>query len=73
MKNKFFKVYMGIYMLVVFISSAAYIDGLIYKLNLPDGVLSAIVHYGGLLLHLCSFCFMLYRSEDFIGRGRERK
>ena len=71
MKNKFLKVYMGIYMLVVFISSATYIDGLIYKLNLPDGVISAIVHYGFLLLHICSFCLMLYYSKEFISKGRD--
>lgn len=69
MKKKILEVYLTIFGLTIFVTSAIFIYEQINKLNLPKGIISAIVNYGYFLIHLVSFSSMLYYGkESFISK-----
>ena len=72
MKNKFIKIYLITFELMVFITSALFVYEQINKVNLPKGFISAIVNYGYFLIHLTSFSAMLYYGkESFISVNKK--
>ncbi len=62
-KTNFLDVYLDIFEIVVFVTSLFFIDDLIYSLidllNVPKGILQALIHYGYLLIHILSFIGMI--------------
>ena len=64
MKKKVLEVYLTIFGLIIFVTSAIFIYEQINKLNLPKGAISAIVNYGYFLIHLVSFSAMLYYGKE---------
>lgn len=64
MKSKFLTVYVSLFSLFVFFSSAIVAYDLIAMLNLPKGIISALVNYGYFLIHLGSFSFMLWNGKS---------
>ena len=72
MKNKILKVYLTIFTFIIFLVSAIFIYEQIDKLNLPKGIISAIVNYGYFLVHLSSFAAMLYYGkESFVSMNKK--
>lgn len=64
MKKKIFMTYLGIYSFVVVISSGIYISQLINMLDIPKGIVYAVVNYGFYLVHFGSFAAMLYYGKE---------
>ncbi len=64
MKKKILKIYLSVFLLVIFVTSAIPIYQLIAKLNLPKGIISAVVNYGYFLIHGGSFFAMLHYSKE---------
>ena len=69
MNNKILKVYLAIFMFVIFLTSIIFIYEQINKLNLPKGIISNFVRYGYFLIHLSSFSAMLYYGKEFLVSG----
>lgn len=67
-KTTFLDVYLGIFEIVVFVTSLFFIDDLIYSLidllNVPKGILQALIHYGYLLIHILSFIGMIVYKKS---------
>lgn len=66
MKDKLLTLYLGVFLLFVFISSAMFMYELIAKLNLPSGIISIIVNYGYFLVHIASFVAMFHYKDKLI-------
>lgn len=60
MKGKLFTYYVYLFTLFTFFSSAICVYELLDKLNIPSGILHAIVYYGYFLVHIASFVAMIY-------------
>lgn len=65
MNNKILKIYLTIFILITFFTSALFIYEQINKLNLPKGIISIVINYGYFLIHLSSFIAMLYYGKEF--------
>ena len=66
MQNKVLKIYLNIFGFIVFLTSALFVYGIIDKLELPSGVISIIVNYGYLIIHILSFGAMLHYSDELL-------
>lgn len=66
MKKKILKIYLSIFLIFVFIASAFPVYDLIAKLNLPSGIISAIVNYGYFIVHVASFIAMFHFKDLII-------
>jgi len=62
-KKKFLETYLNLYEIFVFIISFFYLDSLIFKLDLPKGIVSALVHFALLLIHIGSFVAMKHHNK----------
>ena len=72
MKTKILKIYLTVFTFIVFFTSAAFVYEQINKIELPKGIVSAIVNYGYFLIHLSSFLAMLYfGKESFVSMNRK--
>ena len=69
--NKFFKIYLLIFSFIIFVTSAIYIFQLIDALHLPKGIVSALVNYGYLLIHIFSFISMLHYGNELFEQNKK--
>lgn len=65
-KGKWFKAYVNCFAVLVYITSLLFMSGLIDKLNLPKGILSALVEYGYYLLHTVSFGALMFYGKEIL-------
>lgn len=70
-KKKLLKIYLNIFSVLCFFSSALFVYDLIAKLNLPRGIASSIVNYGYFLVHIFSYIGMLHYFHDNIQKNKE--
>lgn len=66
MKDKLLTTYLYAFFLFVFISSAICSYELIGKLNIPSGIISAIVNYGYFIIHIASFVALFHYKDKLI-------
>lgn len=61
--KKLWNIYLEIFEVVALITSYLYISPLIYELNLPKGIISALVHYAYAIIHFGSFFAVLLKDR----------
>jgi len=65
MKRKILTLYLSIFLIFTFVSSALFMYDLIAMLNLPD-IIDTIVGYGYFLVHIVSYVGMFINADKFI-------
>lgn len=66
MKEKLITLYVSLFTIFVFFASTFCAYDLIDMLNLPEGIISAIINYGYLLVHIVSFIAMFHFKDKLI-------
>jgi len=66
MKEKLLTLYISIFFMFTFISSAMCAYDLLDLLNIPSGILHAIIYYGYFLVHIASFMAMFHYKDKLI-------
>lgn len=72
MKNRILKIYLTVFVFIIFLTSAFYIYEQINKINLPKGIISTIVNYSYFLIHLSSFAAMLYYGKELFASTNKK-
>lgn len=66
MKDKLLTLYINVFLIFTFFSSAFYVYDWLNKLNIPSGILHIIIYYGYFLLHIASFIAMFHYKDKLI-------
>lgn len=70
--KKLLKVYLSCFSFISFFCSLLYISEIIDKLNLPKGIISAVVNYLYLIVHGMSFLGMLFYGKELLSSAEKR-